>query len=127
MSELKSLRGAHCDISVCKKNFKAVSHAVTLTRLLCILLCSRLCFPWFPIRWGMRLPQIKHFKQSTHTAAGGDDSRVVDVWMLLVLHTLGGSQSKAAGALVKKRMTDGSYSRELLSKAIVGHQVCSPE
>ena len=75
----------------------------------------------------MRLQQIKHFEQSTHTAAGGDESRVVDVWMLLVLHTLGGSQSKAAGALVKKRMTDGSFSRELLSKAIVGHQVRSPE
>ena len=47
--------------------------------------------------------------------------------MLLVLHTLGGSQSKAAGALVKKRVTDGSFSHELLSRAIVGHQVQSPD
>ena len=52
---------------------------------------------------------------------------MVDVWVLLMLHGLGGSQSKAAGALVKKRVTDGSFSRELLSKAMVGHQARSPD
>ena len=99
MSELKSLRGAHYDVPVCTATSR----------------CAK------------KLQGCQSRKHAHQFAAGDDESRVVDVWMLLVLHTLGGSHSKAAGALVKKRMTDGSFSRELLSRAIVGHQVRSPD
>ena len=47
---------------------------------------------------------------------------MVDVWILLIMHSFGGSFSKIAGALVKKKVADASFSCDLLRRALVGHQ-----
>lgn len=54
--------------------------------------------------------------------AGSGEHRLVDIWILLIMHSFGGSFSKSAGALMSKKVADASFSCDLLRQALVGHQ-----
>lgn len=47
---------------------------------------------------------------------------MVDVWVLLIMHSFGGSFSKSTGALMSKKVADAGFGCDLLRQALVGHQ-----
>lgn len=78
------------------------------------------------LRTGLRFQPIMcqtFFREIKEVGAPGHEHRMLDVWVLLVVHAMGGAQKKAVEATLTKKVAAGHVTIRLLKGSVLVRRI----